>query len=97
MQRSPASPPTTPRHLTPSTSMSATTADAPEVRKRAYEDVNVLAATIRRARAGFIKVREGLVDFDNTNHKDTNDKLIQLGTEWQLYIEVFTLILFIYF
>lgn len=61
----------------------------PEVRKRAYDDVNVLATTIRRARAGFVKVRDDLVTFDSGNHKDTNGKHIQLGIEWQLYIEVF--------
>lgn len=60
----------------------------PEIKKKAYEDVKVLAETIRNIRAGFIIVSGTLVGFDAAKYKDKDGNLIQLGPTWSPYIKV---------
>lgn len=66
----------------------ADTLTQPEVKKAAYDDIKVLANTIRSIRTNFLKVKGELLQFDNEKFKDTSGELIQLTPEWSGYIGV---------
>ena len=60
----------------------------PSVKKSAYDNVTVLAATILDIRALFVNVSGELNAFDKENFKDTSGEPIQLEEKWKAHINV---------